>query len=35
MTKEYFLRDHDQNVKGGILWWFILILLLILIPIIL
>lgn len=25
MTKENYLRDHDENVKGGVLWWIILI----------
>ncbi len=24
MEKEYYLTDHDQNVKGGVLWWLLL-----------
>lgn len=25
MPKEYYLSEHDENVKGGVLWWVIII----------
>lgn len=34
MTADYFLIDHDQNVKGGILWWIPLIIILLLVSLI-
>ena len=24
MEEEYYLNEHDQNVKGGNLWWIVL-----------
>jgi len=33
MTKEGYLSDHDENVKGGVLWWVVFIIILVLISV--